>query len=71
MAYTYDALGQLTRVNDPSAPAAGESGTICFYNDVRGANGLSKLCQATPRERRASVLDSILCPYRENHWKDI
>ena len=40
--YTYDALGQLIRVNDPNDPTAGESGTTWVYEYDRGGNILSK-----------------------------
>ena len=40
--YSYDALGQLIRVNDPNDPTAGEGGTTWLYNYDRGGNILSK-----------------------------
>ena len=53
--YTYDALGQLIRVNDPNDPTAGEGGTTWLYNYDRGGNILSKSCHRYTDGRRGGA----------------
>ena len=68
--YTYDALGQLIRVNDPNDPTAGESGTTWLYTYDRGGNILSKSYYSYTTGTPGVAHDTILYSYTDNNWKD-
>ena len=68
--YSYDALGQLIRVNDPNDPTAGEGGTTWLYNYDRGGNILSKTYHAYTTGTPGVAHDTILYSYTDNNWKD-
>ena len=68
--YTYDALGQLIRVNDPNDPTAGEGGTTWLYSYDRGGNILSKSYHRYTTGTPGVAHDTILYSYTDNNWKD-
>ena len=68
--YSYDALGQLIRVNDPNDPTAGEGGTTWLYNYDRGGNILSKSYHSYTTGTPGVAHDTILYSYTDNNWKD-
>ena len=68
--YTYDALGQLIRVNDPNDPTAGESGTTWLYTYDRGGNILSKSYYRYTTGTPGVAHDTILYSYTDSNWKD-
>ena len=68
--YTYDALGQLIRVNDPHDTTAGASGTTWVYNYDRGGNILSKSCYAYTTGTPGTAVDTIAYSYTDSNWKD-
>ena len=68
--YTYDALGQLIRVNDPNDTTAGESGTTWLYNYDRGGNITSKSYYAYTTGTPGTVMDTITYSYTDSNWKD-
>ena len=61
--YTYDALGQLIRVNDPHDTTAGASGTTWVYNYDRGGNILSKSYYAYTTGTPGTAVDTIAYSY--------
>ena len=69
-AYTYDALGQLIRVNDPNDPTAGESGTTWVYEYDRGGNILSKSYHSYTTGTPGVAIDTVAYSYTDNNWKD-
>ncbi len=68
--YTYDALGQLIRVNDPNDTTAGESGTTWLYNYDRGGNITSKSYYAYTTGTPGTAMDTITYSYTDSNWKD-
>ena len=68
--YSYDALGQLIRVNDPNDPTAGEGGTTWLYNYDRGGNILSKSYYSYTTGTPGVAHDTILYSYTDSNWKD-
>ena len=68
--YTYDALGQLIRVNDPDDPTAGEGGTTWVYEYDRGGNILSKSYYSYTTGTPGVAHDTILYSYMDSNWKD-
>ena len=68
--YTYDALGQLIRVNDPDDPTAGEGGTTWLYEYDRGGNILSKSYYSYTTGTPGVAHDTILYSYTDSNWKD-
>ena len=68
--YSYDALGQLIRVNDPNDPTAGESGTTWVYEYDRGGNILSKSYHSYTTGTPGVAIDTIAYSYTDNNWKD-
>ena len=68
--YSYDALGQLIRVNDPNDPTAGESGTTWLYTYDRGGNILSKSYYRYTTGTPGVAHDTILYSYTDSNWKD-
>ena len=70
MVYTYDALGQLIRANDPNDPTAGESGTTWLYTYDRGGNILSKSYHSYTTGTPGVAVDTILYSYTDSNWKD-
>ncbi len=69
-AYSYDALGQLIRVNDPNDPTAGESGTTWVYEYDRGGNILSKSYHSYTTGTPGVAIDTVAYSYTDNNWKD-
>ena len=70
VAYTYDALGQLIRVNDPNDPTAGTSGTTWVYSYDRGGNILSKSYYIYTTGTPGTAIDTIAYSYTDSNWKD-
>ena len=68
--YTYDALGQLIRVNDPHDTTAGASGTTWVYNYDRGGNITSKSYYAYTTGTPGTAVDTITYSYTDSNWKD-
>ncbi len=68
--YTYDALGQLIRVNDPHDTTAGTSGTTWVYTYDRGGNILSKSYYAYTTGTPGTAVDTIAYSYTDSNWKD-
>ena len=68
--YSYDALGQLIRVNDPNDPTAGESGTTWVYEYDRGGNILFKSYYAYTTGEPGVAIDTVAYSYTDNNWKD-
>ncbi len=68
--YTYDALGQLIRVNDPNDPTAGSAGTTWVYNYDCGGNITSKSCHAYTTGTPGAAIDTITYSYTDSNWKD-
>ena len=68
--YTYDALGQLIRVNDPHDTTAGASGTTWVYTYDRGGNILSKSYYAYTTGTPGTAVDTIAYSYTDSNWKD-
>ena len=68
--YSYDALGQLIRVNDPNDPTAGEGGTTWLYEYDCGGNILSKSYHSYTTGTPGVAHDTILYSYTDNNWKD-
>ena len=68
--YTYDALGQLIRVNDPNDPTAGSTGTTWVYNYDRGGNITSKSYHAYTTGTPGAAIDTIAYSYTDSNWKD-
>ncbi len=68
--YTYDALGQLIRVNDPHDTTAGAGGTTWVYNYDRGGNILSKSYYAYTTGTPGTAVDTIAYSYTDSNWKD-
>ena len=68
--YTYDALGQLIRVNDPHDTTAGASGTTWVYNYDRGGNILSKSYYAYTTGTPGTAVDTIAYSYTDSNWRD-
>ncbi len=68
--YTYDALGQLIRVNDPNDPTAGSAGTTWVYNYDRGGNILSKSYYTYTTGTPGTAIDTIAYSYTDSNWKD-
>ena len=62
--YTYDALGQLIRVNDPHENAT------WVYNYDRGGNILSKVKYAYTTGTLGSAQQTIPYVYGDSNWKD-
>ncbi|MBR0463992.1 MAG: hypothetical protein IJJ23_06365 [Clostridia bacterium] len=67
--YEYDALGQLTRVNDPGDPTAGSDGTTWIYTYDLGGNMLSKTAYAHTTETPTGTgnTTNYTC---DSAWKD-
>ena len=68
--YSYDALGQLIRVNDPNDPTAGTTGTTWVYEYDRGGNILSKSYYSYTTGTPGAAIDTIAYSYTDNNWKD-
>ena len=68
--YTYDALGQLIRVNDPNDLTAGTTGTTWVYNYDRGGNITSKSYHAYTTGTPGAAIDTIAYSYTDSNWKD-
>ena len=68
--YTYDALGQLIRVNDPNDSTAGSTGTTWVYNYDRGGNITSKSYHAYTTGTPGAAIDTIAYSYTDSNWKD-
>ncbi len=67
--YTYDALGQLIRVNDRSDTSAGDNGSTWVYEYDRGGNILSK--KLYPYENTSGEpLQTTCFSYGNANWKD-
>ena len=67
--YTYDALGQLIRVNDRSDTSAGDNGSTWVYEYDRGGNILSK--KLYPYANTSSEpLQTMRFSYGNANWKD-
>ena len=67
--YVYDAIGQLTRVNDPWDTESGTTGTTWVYSYDRGGNILKKKRYAYTTGSVGTVLDTITYGY-DTVWKD-
>ena len=70
VSYVYDALGQLTRVNDPNDPAGGTSGTTWVYTYDQGGNILNKKRYAYTTGTLGSVQQTITYTYGDTNWRD-
>ena len=74
--YEYDALGQLTRVNDPNDPTAynegapTNNGTTWLYAYDRGGNILSKAAYAYTTGTVGTAVRTWLYEYNDTNWKD-
>ncbi len=74
--YEYDALGQLTRVNDPNDPTAYDegaptnNGTTWIYAYDRGGNILSKTAFAYTTGTVGTAIRTWLYEYNDTNWKD-
>ena len=67
--YTYDALGQLIRVNDRSDTSAGDNGSTWVYEYDRGGNILSK--KLYPYANTSSEpLQTMRFSYGNANWED-
>jgi len=67
--YTYDALGQLIRVNDRSDTSAGDNGSTWVYEYDRGGSILSK--KLYPYANTSSEpLQTMRFSYGKANWKD-
>ena len=70
ISYTYDAPGQLVRVNDPHDTTSGSNGTTWVYNYDRGGNILSKVRYAYTTGTLGTALQTIPYTYGDSNWKD-
>jgi RHS repeat-associated protein len=68
--YTYDKLGQLTRVNDPFDTTAGEDGTTWQYVYDLGGNILSKSYYVFTTGTVGAVIGTSTYAYGDANWKD-
>ena len=74
--YEYDALGQLTRVNDPNDPTAynegglSNNGTTWVYAYDRGGNILSKAAYEFTTGAVGTAVRTWLYEYNDTNWKD-
>ena len=74
--YEYDALGQLTRVNDPNDPTAynegglSNNGTTWIYTYDRGGNILSKAAYEFTTGIVGTAVRTWLYEYGDANWKD-
>ena len=69
--YEYDALGQLTRVNDPNDPTAEVTGTTWTYVYDRGGNILHKTAyNYTTEALPETYVRRWHYTYADNNWKD-
>ncbi len=74
--YEYDALGQLTRVNDPNDPIAhnegalSNDGTTWIYVYDRGGNILSKTAYDYTTGAVGTAVRTWLYEYNDANWKD-
>ena len=67
--YTYDALGQLIRVNDRSDTRAGDNGSTWVYEYDRGGNILSKKLYPYANTS-GEPLQTMRFSYGNANWKD-
>ena len=70
--YTYDKLGQLTRVNDPNDTTSGSTGTTWVYAYDRGGNITSKKRYAYTTGSLTDVTPdaTVTYTYGDSNWKD-
>ena len=68
--YEYDALGQLTRVNDPNDPTGSTFGTTWIYSYDRGGNILNKSAYVYTTGTVGTVVRSWAYGYDDPNWKD-
>ena len=68
--YSYDSLGQLTRVNDPHDTTSGNTGTTWVYNYDLGGNITSKVRYAYTTGTLRTALETIPYSYTDSNWKD-
>ena len=68
--YEYDALGQLTRVNDPNDPTGSTFGTTWIYSYDRGGNILNKSAYVYTTGTVGTVVRSWAYGYDNPNWKD-
>ena len=68
--YEYDALGQLTRVNDPNDPTGSTFGTTWIYSYDRGGNILNKSAYVYTTGTIGIVVRSWAYGYDDPNWKD-
>ena len=68
--YSYDSLGQLTRVNDPHDTTSGSTGTTWVYNYDLGGNITSKVRYAYTTGTLGTALETIPYSYTDSNWKD-
>ena len=68
--YEYDALGQLTRVNDPNDPTGSTFGTTWIYSYDRGGNILYKSAYVYTTGTVGTVVRSWAYGYDDPNWKD-
>ena len=68
--YEYDALGQLTRVNDPNDPTGSAFGTTWIYTHDRGGNILNKSAYVYTTGTVGTVVRSWAYGYDDPNWKD-
>ena len=68
--YEYDALGQLTRVNDPNDPTGSTFGTTWIYSYDRGGNIPNKSAYVYTTGTVGTVVRSWAYGYDDPNWKD-